>query len=440
MEVGIPPLGELKEPCLAFGRSAAAGEGADGGVASCRVPRSHFSNDYARFWLRQLGALLLCCGTATGVAAERSWTVVSGDTLTSIARSHGVTIADLRRWNGLDTDHLGLGQSVLVDGPRDEVVEPTHTVLEGETLSEIASDLGLSMGALIEYNPGLDPDLIYAGQVLRIGAEGRRVRYEVQSGENLTMIAARYETTVQEILAENAGLTADYVRAGDFLTVVTRVPHSNSKSLGSPNDGELVAGVRLPRHRGYVIRDGERAWGTVETVFSIRRAFDAVLRAHPGAPLIEVHDLSLREGGPLEDHRSHQSGRDADLAYFYKRCNENICGFERVRPSQLDVPRQWTLLHHWLSTGVAESIFVDYALQAVLYREAKRLGATREELSLWFQYPRGRSSSLVVIRHYPAHADHLHVRFACHDTDEECRTFRPLLMQLQQAHVSAHSH
>ena len=55
--------------------------------------------------------------------------------------------------------------------------------------------------------------------------------------------------------------------------------------------------------------------------------------------------------------------------------------------------------------------------------------ASEEELMRWFQYPRGRGNPWGVIRHYPKHGDHMHVRFACHPSDPACKTFRPLLLQ-----------
>ena len=49
---------------------------------------------------------------ATAQAAE--YTVVSGDTLSKIAHKHGTSVADLRRWNGLHSDMLRVGQKLKV--------------------------------------------------------------------------------------------------------------------------------------------------------------------------------------------------------------------------------------------------------------------------------------------------------------------------------------
>jgi LysM repeat protein len=38
------------------------------------------------------------------------YTVVSGDTLSKIAKNHSVSVEDLRKWNGLHNDMLKVGQ------------------------------------------------------------------------------------------------------------------------------------------------------------------------------------------------------------------------------------------------------------------------------------------------------------------------------------------
>jgi murein endopeptidase len=203
---------------------------------------------------------------------------------------------------------------------------------------------------------------------------------------------------------------------------------STSVSIGSPARGRLLDGRALPQGPGYVIRDRERAFGTDEAIDALAASLAFAARRHPGAPAIAVHDLSLRRGGPMTDHRSHQSGRDADLAYPRKHCL-GACEFERISPDQLDAQRAFTLLHHLLEQGELEAVFIDYRLQRPLYEAARAQGATAEQLARWFQYPHGRGSAEGVIRHFPKHADHMHLRFRCHTSDAQCRSFRPLRVQ-----------
>lgn len=296
-----------------------------------------------------------------------------------------------------------------------------YEVAPGDTLSEIAVRLEIPIEQLLASNPDLDPDHIREGQPLRVDGGRRRIEHRVGRGESLSHVALRWHVRIDEILRWNPGLRRDRVRQGRRLVIYTPRPTSESLSIGHPSAGRLQHGRRLLPHRGIVIRQPARAWGTDETVRFIRAGFDAMLRADADAPRVEVHDLSLRHGGPMRGHRSHESGRDVDIAYYQHACPRGVCRFGRIGPQNLDVARQWRLLHHWLERGHVEAIFMDHDLQAALYEHARSEGVSRRDLSRWFQYPREPDNRYGVIRHHPLHADHFHVRFACHRSDPDCR-------------------
>src|SRR5262245_20286044 len=157
----------------------------------------------------------------------------------------------------------------------------------------------------------------------------------------------------------------------------------------------------LGPHPAYVIRDRSRAWATERTLERVRQGFDALRSAQPNAPRVRVHDLSLRAGGAIDDHRSHQSGRDVDITYYQRSgCGGQGCPLRVVAPSEPDARRQWALLSHWLRRREVEAIYDDYSLQEPLYREAQRRGTTEEQLERWFQYPHGRNAEQGLIRHF----------------------------------------
>ncbi|MCH2137335.1 MAG: penicillin-insensitive murein endopeptidase, partial [Phycisphaerales bacterium] len=86
-------------------------------------------------------------------------------------------------------------------------------------------------------------------------------------------------------------------------------------SGGAAHDGRLLNGVPLHTRPGVVTRKG-RNWGTAETVAAIYRAVDLVRAKFPDTPDLAIGDLSRKHGGKLRPHKSHQSGRDADIAYY----------------------------------------------------------------------------------------------------------------------------
>ena len=239
-------------------------------------------------------------------------------------------------------------------------------------------------------------------------------------------MALRHEVSLRDILRWNPRLSPDRVRIGTELRIYSEIPPSRSESIGAATRGRLVHAEQLTPHLGYVIRDIGRAWGTLESVRWIVEAFEAVRARFGGGVRVRVHDLSSEHGGPMRDHRSHQSGRDVDISYFQNHCRGGVCRFARIGPAQLDAARQWTLLESWLKSDRVEAVFIDYGLQRPLYEQAREGGASRQELERWFQYPRGRGHPGGIVRHFRSHRDHLHARFRCPETDEECRETRTL--------------
>ena len=45
---------------------------------------------------------------------ESAYTVVSGDTLSKIAKKYGCTVSELKKWNGLQSDTIYAGQTLIV--------------------------------------------------------------------------------------------------------------------------------------------------------------------------------------------------------------------------------------------------------------------------------------------------------------------------------------
>ena len=193
-----------------------------------------------------------------------------------------------------------------------------------------------------------------------------------------------------------------------------------SSSHGRPSRGTLERGRELDEHgHGYFHR-GDRSWGTDELVAVIHWGFRRLLRQYPDAPDLLIRDLSELGGGHAAPHRSHQSGRDVDVAYYLVD-DTAVHGFVTAAPSTLDAEKTWALLEAMLATGMVQFIFVNHALQGPLYDQALRSGWTEEGLSDVFEYPRSPGSRQGVIRHTRGHDDHFHLRIYCPPEDEACR-------------------
>lgn len=106
----------------------------------------------------------------------------------------------------------------------------TYTVQWGDTLSRIASMCGTTVQALYAANPGLG-SIIYAGQVINIPSgqtpppppPAYGGTYVVQYGDTLRIIAARYGTTVADILAVNPQIwNANLIYVGQVINLPAR--------------------------------------------------------------------------------------------------------------------------------------------------------------------------------------------------------------------------
>jgi LysM repeat protein len=109
--------------------------------------------------------------------------VKSGETLSKIARKYGTTVKNIKKWSGIKSDRLRIGQSVIVGwsngtptvrsksatSKKENAATGTtyHKVRKGETLSTIAQKYGTTIKKIKRAN-NIKGDNIYVGQRLII--------------------------------------------------------------------------------------------------------------------------------------------------------------------------------------------------------------------------------------------------------------------------------
>ncbi len=186
-------------------------------------------------------------------------------------------------------------------------------------------------------------------------------------------------------------------------------PHITA-SVGKPNRGRLINGIRFPQGLGgYKLRSVNRSYTTPEVIGGVLAAIFTVKEKYPGTCDLRLGDFSLPRGGRFWPHKSHQNGRDVDIG-MYARNNMELPGLVRMTPKTIDAAKTWTLVESLLRSQNIKYIFLDIRLQRVLCRYAMKHGVDRDFLVRNFQWASGcRYKSIV--RHDGKHSTHLHVRF-----------------------------
>ena len=211
---------------------------------------------------------------SSATAVDGAHIVQSGDILSSIALTYGVTVDELRAWNNLSSDWLDVGDVIYVvptGGPvntaptedtsteesteesSEETTEGTttdsqnrtinladlpeaarpkiHTVKTGENVWRIAEQYNISADSLRNWNK-LENDAVLVGQELFVSNPALIPEvHQVQEGENLYTIAMDYNTTEQLIIEWNE-LESNEVVEGDVLVVSNPRPETHEVEPG----------------------------------------------------------------------------------------------------------------------------------------------------------------------------------------------------------------
>ncbi len=408
---------------------------------------------------RALGLAILCAGwlvglgdrVEAGVSSRRSHRVTSGESLWKIARANRCTVDDLRRANRLRGDALQPGQKLRIPrcGAREDeerAARRARARREEARQREVTGEMdasGTDPAAVANLDTrsssdrltdmGIPEEEMIDPGVPAVGGGSVAPDDLARSGEPPPVVAMIDPTALDRLAdeldrgrAEEAMGTLDRGRRQADTAVGIGVPLVG-QSFGRPQDGYLVSGTRMPANASaYFLRRPERAFGTRASVDQVVSAIRAVRRKFPRVHPLAIGDFSARHGGPLSMHGSHQSGRDADIGfYFRKKPRSYPRSFAVATAENIDFPATWALISALLrgagKPGGVERIYLTYQTQALFYRLARKHKVPRARLDEWFQYPHGRRAARGLIRHWPGHTEHIHVRFRCAADDPECR-------------------
>jgi LysM repeat protein len=215
--------------------------------------------------------------SATALASAPTIVVQYGDTLTVIARRHGVSVLRLVELNDLaDPNRIYAGQRLRVGGERSRRAATAatarrsmvHVVTLGSTLWHVAQRYGVSISSIVAANRIANPSLIFAGQRLVIPGvaaprrsdsrstgdarpaprqprQARPIVHVVSRGSTLSHIAVQYGVSVSAIVAANRIANPSLIFAGQRIVIPGAHPSTRNatpRPRMSASMAHLVAG------------------------------------------------------------------------------------------------------------------------------------------------------------------------------------------------------
>ena len=193
------------------------------------------------------------------------YTVQEGDTLTSIAQKYDTTVHEITVTNSIVNPNLIYVGEVLKIYPgnrsiikRKKVFTTTYIVQSGDTLTLIAIKFDTTVQAIAELNDLQNPNLIYVGEILKIPTNSRGnlsapssrhyiKTYIVQSGDTLTSIAKKFNTTVDKIALLNNITNPNLIYPGQILKIETSINSSirgyNFNTMYTVQKGDTLLGI-----------------------------------------------------------------------------------------------------------------------------------------------------------------------------------------------------
>jgi penicillin-insensitive murein endopeptidase len=210
-------------------------------------------------------------------------------------------------------------------------------------------------------------------------------------------------------------------------------------SIGTVGRGSLLNAATIPLESEYhsVIerhRHRHTQFGSEALINVILHGAEAVITKHPG-PKLRVGNMSREHGGDIPWSSSHNSGRDADLAFFCKRKSDgepvlapdllafDSRGVATKRPELVfDTARNWTLVEAMLTHKEIhiQWLFVSNPLKKLMLDHAREQGVSPQIIA--------RAEKVL---HQPTdaapHDDHFHLRITCpaNDRVEGCLDYGP---------------
>lgn len=183
-----------------------------------------------------------------------SHTVSRGETLSSISRTYGVSVDQIKSFNPGLTANISAGQVIWI--PQKKIVQTEvkgddyqyHTIEPKENLYRVSLKYSVDAEDIIEANPGLSVATFSAGKTIRIPIAKvvsrveevvKPVIHKVGRGETLFSIGQKYGVSVRELEEKNS-ITAQQLKNNMELEIPVKVLVEREGTIANEIDADRL--------------------------------------------------------------------------------------------------------------------------------------------------------------------------------------------------------
>lgn len=266
-----------------------------------------------------LGVVLALLSAWPGVgvwerASADTYTIQAGDTLWEIANrlQVGVTVLLALNTEITSPNYIYVGQSIQIpdntvaqpqrqrsntnnsqqSGPISAGLTMDYQVQPGDNLSQIAVDHGTDTATLLSLNPGLEPNLLFAGDVITVH---RQPGLSIGHGLQRTERSVNAGVQTPQAVPTSTQTIGYVVQPGDSWSVIAEANGVSLSSLREHNSGldfptlhpGQTMSIPIPDYRAPALDPGE-ASDSLTDLYTVRNGDNATVIA-------QLYDLSVNE-------------------------------------------------------------------------------------------------------------------------------------------------
>lgn len=184
-------------------------------------------------------------------------TIKKGDSLWEIAQEHHVTVDAIKRANpSIKSNNLKIGTNLMIPFKPNRLTNRTYTVRSGDSLWKIAKKFNVSVSAIQNANPKVNPvNLVIGTKIVIPKKSTQATAYIVKKGDSLWKISQRFNVTVSSIQNANPSVSIKTLPIGAML-IIPNGSNAGVSTGPTPNrvnyNGKIYVTGQLLKYLGWV--------------------------------------------------------------------------------------------------------------------------------------------------------------------------------------------